>query len=626
MGAKDERVGKVKELVSGIKLIKCAALEVLFRKRIGEARATEVRKLFYSLLCYTVIMTVFLAVPLLIMLATFGSYVLLGNRLTAVIAFPAISILNQLRVPLVQLPDAISRVAEMNVSLKRIQRLLAAEELPAEVMARWGASKPCPPAGGNGGSEVEGPAVEIRGGAFSYGGSEPILKDVSMEVAPGQLVAVGGSVGAGKSSLLLAMLGEMARLGGQCEVRGTVSYVSQEPFVISATLRENILFGLDYDEAFYKEVVHACCLASDFEILPDGDLSEIGESGVNISGGQKQRVNLARAVYRRSEIFLFDDPLSAVDAHVGEHIYEECILKLLKGKTRVLVTHGLQFMKKCDFVFIMKEGRIHESGTFTELEDRSQMILAAAEASSPEPCSDTDDLPASFSPRASPRVDLQDLRRSMSSGVEDLLLSASIRDASIRDDGDDDDDDEGGSKSGRSGKSLEGEEGAKLIAEEGRRTGNVAKAIYVTYLKAAGGWPTIFAVFLISAFSATVPIASQWWISLWTENQFGWSQDKYLKVFALFIGLATLVFVSRGLLVCLAAVRAAKKMHGGVMDSLLAAPLSFFHTTPQGRIMNRCSSDMETVDEQAAPVHSPSLIPFSPLFSASIFPFAVERE
>jgi len=184
------------------------------------------------------------------------------------------------------------------------------------------------------------------------------------------------------------------------------------------------------------------------------------------------------------------------------------------------------------------------------------------------------------------------LARSMSGGVEDLLLSASFR---IDDNDDDDDDGDGGSGGGT------GEEG-KLITEEGRRTGNVAKAIYITYLKAAGGWSMIFMVFCVSAFSAATPIASQWWISEWTEDRFGWSQTKYLKVFGIFTGLCTLVFISRGLFVCLAAVRAAKKMHGGMVDSLLAAPLSFFHTTPQGRIMNRCSSDMETVDEQAAPM------------------------
>ena len=355
-------------------------------------------------------------------------------------------------------------------------------------------------------------------------------------------------------------------------------------------------FGLPHEEEFYNEVVEACSLTSDFAILEFGDLSEIGESGVNISGGQKQRVSLARAVYRRSDIYLFDDPLSAVDAHVAEHIYQACILGLLKGRTRVLITHGLQFMKQSDRICMMRGGTIKESGTYksltkegsssdlAELDRKYQEDVHRAQETGPlnnHPADNNpeeDELDHSILSPAS-------LGRTTSLDEYALSQSASFRERS---------------ESRKSEKSNS--TGGGLMTEEKRETGNVAKAIYITYLKAAGGVPMIVAVVLVSILGATIPIGSQYWISEWCNDQFGWGQRAYLNVFACIICGAVMVYMVRGLIICFAAITAAKKMHGGVVDSLMRTPISFYHTTPQGRIMNRCSSDMEQMDEQAAPM------------------------
>jgi ABC-type multidrug transport system fused ATPase/permease subunit len=590
MKAKDDRVSKVKEVVSGIKLVKCMAWEQYFDKRIRDSRTNEVTKLFYGIICYTVIMVLFLSVPLLITLGIFGSYVYLGNELTAVIAFPAISILNQLMVPMTQLPDAISRVAEMNVSLRRIQRLLVAAELPEEVVNRNRVSARFKMDPADSHHSAWWLALEMKECSFSYGNNLPVLKNISLVVKRGEFLAIGGPVGCGKTSLLLSLLGEMDTMAGQYSVYGSISYVAQEAFVINATLRENILFGLEYDEEFYESVVDACSLRSDFMVLPQGDLSEIGESGTNMSGGQKQRVSLARAIYRRSDIYLFDDPLSAVDAHVAEHIYQNCLLGLLKGKTRVLVTHGLQFMKESDSVLMLRNGLVQEAGTYADLtKEGSETDLAQMAKQYQEDIQKAQRVPSGNSSSYRELEVEEDgsgaLPASLgrTTSVDEHILSQL-------------------SPGSTSFKASQEKEKQQLMTDENRNTGNVAKAVYVTYLKAAGGWPMIFMVLGFSGLGALVPIASKWWISIWTEKQFGMSQIAYLQIFGLFTIGTVAVYTIRGLIICFAAVTAAKKMHSGVVSSLLRSPLSFYHTTPQGRIMNRCSSDMETIDEQAAPM------------------------
>lgn len=190
-----------------------------------------------------------------------------------------------------------------------------------------------------------------------------------MTVKKGTLCAVVGTVGSGKSSLIQALLGEMDKLSGRVNTVGSIAYVPQQAWIQNATLRDNILFGLEYDRKRYNRVVDACALRADIDMLSAGDQTEIGEKGINLSGGQKQRVSLARAVYSNADLYLLDDPLSAVDSHVGKHIFEEVIGPngLLARKTRVLVTHGITFLPQTNNIYVMKLGEISESGTYQEL-------------------------------------------------------------------------------------------------------------------------------------------------------------------------------------------------------------------------------------------------------------------
>jgi ABC-type multidrug transport system fused ATPase/permease subunit len=215
------------------------------------------------------------------------------------------------------------------------------------------------------------------------------LDNINLSVERGSLVVIVGAVGAGKSSLLNAIVGEMKRVRGTVTFGGTIGFCPQTAWIQNATLRDNILFGQEYDEARYRDVIKACALEPDLRILKDGDRTEIGERGVNLSGGQKQRINIARAAYLAPDIVLLDDPMSATDAIVSKHIFEKCIMGLLKDKTKVLITHHLHFARYADQVLVMERGKVVEQGTFNSLmEDKSKFYRLMMEHGGTEEMTD----------------------------------------------------------------------------------------------------------------------------------------------------------------------------------------------------------------------------------------------
>lgn len=236
------------------------------------------------------------------------------------------------------------------VAIQRLSKFMNAEELDPENVT-------------NNPSEN---ALEITDGIFSWVEETATLKNINMAVKRGNLTAVVGPVGCGKTSLISALLGEMEKVQGSVNVDGTIAYVSQQAWIQNATLQDNITFGRTFNKKFYQQVINACALTADLAMLPGGDQTEIGEKGINLSGGQKQRVSLARAVYSGADIYIFDDPLSAVDSHVGKHIFDNVICEngMLKGKTRFLVTHAISYLPRVDEIFVMANGEISESGSY----------------------------------------------------------------------------------------------------------------------------------------------------------------------------------------------------------------------------------------------------------------------
>jgi ABC-type multidrug transport system fused ATPase/permease subunit len=292
----------------------------------------------------------------LVSFSTFALYAYTSKKpLTSQIVFPAISLFQLLQFPLSVLPMVFSSWIEAYVSITRLTAFLSANELQPDAVDRVRDSGDL-----SAGDEL----VSVSKGEFSWNSSqpEPTLVNINLSVKKGDLVAVVGRVGSGKSSLISATLGEMNRISGKVKIRGSVAYVSQNPWLQGATVRENIIFGHRFNQEFYDAVLDACAIRPDLAVLRDGDQTEIGEKGVTLSGGQRARISLARAVYSRADVILFDDPLSAVDSHVAKHLFENVIGPhgLLSSKARLLCTNNIAFVHECDELIMLRAGSIIE--------------------------------------------------------------------------------------------------------------------------------------------------------------------------------------------------------------------------------------------------------------------------
>uniref|UniRef100_A0A8C2XHS4 ATP-binding cassette sub-family C member 5 n=1 Tax=Cyclopterus lumpus TaxID=8103 RepID=A0A8C2XHS4_CYCLU len=381
----------------------------------------------------------------------------------------------------------------------------------------------------------------------------------------GSLVGICGGVGSGKSSLLSALLGQMTLLEGNVAVSGGFAYVAQQAWILNDSLKENILFGNEYDQDKYNAVLEACCLLTDLAELPYGDMTEIGERGANLSGGQRQRVSLARALYSERPILLLDDPLSAVDACVGSHIFHKAIRGAAKGKTVLFVTHQLQYLSDCDKVILMKDGQIAEHGTHAQLMGKER------------------DYASLFNSMQ------QEVRPGPNEAPENLKNKRHGADAAKAD----------------GAVVVRPKVEKQLMKAEEKGSGAVAWSVYGAYIKAAGG-PMVFILNIFLFLSTTGSIAfSNWWLSYWIRQGSGVSVETillnphiqyYSTVYVVSMAAALLLKTLRGLVFVKCTVKAASVLHDKLFDRLLLSPMHFFDTTPLGRILTRFSRDMDEVD------------------------------
>nr|NP_001303319.1 Multidrug-Resistance like protein 1, isoform R [Drosophila melanogaster]ALI30205.1 Multidrug-Resistance like protein 1, isoform R [Drosophila melanogaster] len=597
MKYKDERVKLMNEVLSGIKVLKLYAWEPSFEKQVLDIRDKEIATLRST--AYLNAGTSFLwsCAPFLVSLVTFATYVLIdeNNVLDATKTFVSLSLFNILRFPLTMLPMLITNLVQTQVSVNRINKFLNSEELdPNSVL--HDSSKPHP--------------MSIENGEFSWG-DEITLRNINIEVKKGSLVALVGTVGSGKSSVVQAFLGEMEKLAGVVNTVGKLAYVPQQAWIQNATVRDNILFGQTYDRKRYNKVIDACALRADIDILSAGDLTEIGEKGINLSGGQKQRISLARAVYSDADLYLLDDPLSAVDAHVGKHIFEEVIgpKGILARKSRVLVTHGVTFLPQVDSIYVIKMGEISESGTFDQLVKNkgafADFIIQHLQEGNEEEeelnqikrqISSTADVPELLGTveKAIKLARTESLSDSISVTSADSLMGGggSLRRRTKRQDSHD------SVASAASLKKKQEVEG-KLIETEKSQTGGVEFAVYKHYIKSVGIFLSVATLVLNFVFQA-FQIGSNLWLTQWANDQNVANdtglRDMYLGVYGAFgFGQVATNFFS-SLAISLGCLKCSQLLHQTLLYYNLRWPMELFDTTPLGRIVNRFSKDIDTID------------------------------
>ncbi|NXE48712.1 MRP3 protein, partial [Casuarius casuarius] len=598
MRHKDSRIKLMNEILTGIKVLKLYAWEPSFSAKVLEIRKNELRVLKKSAYLNSLSTFAWVSTPFLVALTTFAVYVSVdeNNVLDAEKAFVSLSLFNILRFPLSMLPQVISNLAQTSVSLKRIQQFLSHDELDPNCVERK--------------AIAPGYAITVTNGTFSWGKElKPSLKDINLLVPSGSLVAVVGHVGCGKSSLLSALLGEMEKLEGEVAVKGSVAYVPQQAWIQNAMLKDNILFGQAPNEQKYQNVLEACALKTDLEVLPGGDQTEIGEKGINLSGGQRQRVSLARAVFSNSDIYLLDDPLSAVDSHVAKHIFDQVIGPdgVLKGKTRVLVTHGISFLPQVDHIVVLVDGKISEMGSYQDLLKQNKAF-------------------AEFLRNYALDEDIEEDEPTIVEEEEVLLAEDTV---SIHTD------------------LADNEPVANEVRKQFLSCTNqlwcmilqVKLSVFWQYMKAVSPVISLVICFLYCCQNAAA-IGSNVWLSDWTNepvvNGTQLNTTMRIGVYAS-LGLlqGTLVLISSFTL-AMGGINAARTLHAGLLENKFHTPQSFYDTTPTGRIINRFSKDIYVIDEVIPPTILMFLGTFftslstmiviiasTPLFAVVIVPLAI---
>ncbi|XP_014813449.1 PREDICTED: canalicular multispecific organic anion transporter 1 isoform X1 [Calidris pugnax] len=595
MKNKDERMKMMSEILNGIKILKLFAWEPSFEKRVNEIRALELKNLVNFSYLQSISIFVFTCAPFLVSLASFAVYVLVdeNNILDAQKAFTAISLFNVLRFPMAMLPLVLSSLVQTNVSTARLERYLGGEDMDTSAIHH---------------NPIAGSAVRFSEATFTWEqDGNAAIRDVTLDIVPGSLVAVVGAVGSGKSSLVSAMLGEMENVKGHINIQGSLAYVPQQAWIQNATLKDNILFGSELDEARYQQVIKACALLPDLALLPAGDQTEIGEKGINLSGGQKQRVSLARAVYSNADIYILDDPLSAVDAHVGKYLFEHVLgpKGLLQNKTRILVTHGISFLPQVDNIVVLVAGAVSEHGSYsTLLANRGAFAQFLNTYGSQEENASEKNTPAVASAGDQEQGDEDE--PCVEEGPEDVVTMTLKREASIRQR------DFSHSLSKNSTNSLEKAQeeppkklkGQQLIEKENVETGKVKFSMYLRYLRAVGLWYSFWvAMGYVAQYVAYV--GTNLWLSAWTDDAQHYLNQTYpVEQRDLRIGVFGALGVSQALFLLFAtilsaqgAVRASRVLHQQLLSNILRVPMSFFDTTPTGRIVNRFAKDIFTIDE-----------------------------
>lgn len=626
MKYKDMRIKTITELLNAIKSIKLYAWEEPMMARLNHVRNDMELKNFRKIgIVSNLIYFAWNCVPLMVTCSTFGLFSLFSDSpLSPAIVFPSLSLFNILNSAIYSVPSMINTIIETSVSMERLKSFLLSDEIDDSFIERIDPSA----------DERALPAIEMNNITFLWkskevlassqsrdnlrtdeesiiGSSQIALKNIDhFEAKRGDLVCVVGRVGAGKSTFLKAILGQLPCMSGSRDsippkliIRSSsVAYCSQESWIMNASVRENILFGHKFDQNYYDLTIKACQLLPDLKILPDGDETLVGEKGISLSGGQKARLSLARAVYSRADIYLLDDILSAVDAEVSKNIIEYVLIgktALLKNKTIILTTNTVSILKHSQMIYALENGEIVEQGNYEDVMNRknntSKLKKLLEEFDSPIDNGNESDVQTEH--RSESEVDEPLQLKVTESETEDEvvteseleLIKANSRRASLA------------TLRPRPfvGAQLDS---VKKTAQEAEKTevGRVKTKVYLAYIKACGVLGVVL-FFFFMILTRVFDLAENFWLKYWSEsNEKNGSNERvwmFVGVYSL-IGVASAAFNNlRSIMMLLyCSIRGSKKLHESMAKSVIRSPMTFFETTPVGRIINRFSSDMDAVD------------------------------
>ncbi|KAM7275028.1 hypothetical protein ACFE04_016894 [Oxalis oulophora] len=567
MDAKDARMKATSEILRNIKTIKLQAWDNQFLRKLQSLRKNEHNWLWKSLRLSAISAFVFWGSPTFISVVTFGACVLLGIELTAGRVLSALATFRMLQDPIFGLPDLLSVIAQAKVSADRVASYLQEEEIQQDAIEYIPKNQ----------TEFD---IDIENGTFKWDPESeiPNLDGINLKIKRGMKVAICGTVGSGKSSLLSSILGEIEKSSGFVKICGSKAYVPQSPWILTGNIRENILFGNPYQSAKYDRTVKACALIKDFELFSNGDLTDIGERGINMSGGQKQRIQIARAVYQDADVYLLDDPFSAVDAHTGTQLFQECLMGALKEKTVLYVTHQVEFLPAADLILVMQNGKIVQAGKFDEIlkQNIGFEVLVGAHNKALESIlivknsSNTSEDPITETESSTSNAELLQTRQDSES---DLPVEIT-------------------------------ENRGKLVQEEEREKGSIGKEIYWKYLTVVKGGVLAPVIVIAQSSFQILQIASNYWMA-WaspttSETKSAFGMNVILLVYSLLAIVSSFCVLVRATLVATTGLWTAEKLFTNMLQSILRAPMSFFDSTPTGRILNRASTDQSVLDLEMA--------------------------
>ncbi|KAJ6220572.1 hypothetical protein RDWZM_006384 [Blomia tropicalis] len=589
----DNRIRLMNEIITGIKVIKMYTWEKPFVEKVGLARKIEINRIQQASYLRALNLTMYFMASKVILFACFVTYVSLGGKFSSESIFVSMAYFNMMQITVGRrFPNSISAYAESYVTCKRIEKFLLLDEIR---------KRPPPLTLKINGDKIEKPTkteitVEDATARWNMEMPKPTFERLNFKVNSGELLVIIGSVGSGKSSVLMSLLNELSLESGNINIQGKISYSPQEAWAFVGTVRENILFGAPFDEARYAETIRVCALQRDMELFPHGDQTIVGERGVSLSGGQKTRVTLARAIYNEADIYLLDDPLSAVDTHVAKHIFQKCIVEHLHAKTRVLVTHQLQYLQLADKILILKDGQMISYGTYSELKEMGiNFQMFVSEKKEEKTKSQKIELMRHRTISWSPSVNSTESEMSMADVVEfeESKTTKQIENTKMNTD-------------------------QPIIQDEIKKSGRVGWEVYWQYIKSSTSPYMAFVALISMVLSQCLIQGSDVWITEWTKkvaaNQTVKiklkkpyiidlysidtnSTDFFVLVYSALMAAMFVIAIVRTLSFFTICMRSSVNLHNSIFSNVLSTRVSHFDQNPSGRILNRFSKDTGIVDE-----------------------------